>query len=256
MTVMFSDIRNFTSMAERMEPREVFNFINAYFQRISPEIRNHGGFVAKFIGDGMMAVFPERVEDGIDSAIAQLAQVRAHNDQHQETGWPQIEVGIALHMGHLMVGMIGEESRIQGDAISDTVNLAARLEGLTKLYGVALLVSESVVKRLKNPQSYQLRFLDRAIVKGRREAIAIYEVLDGEASNQRALKCQTLAIFDRAIQAYGRGDFDAAKADFSQVLKINPLDHPAQLYLERLAQFAAQGTPENWDGTWYFTQKR
>jgi len=115
MTVMFSDIRGFTSMAEKMRARGTFNFINTYLQRISPMVRAHHGFVVKFIGDGMMAVFPYAVEDAIDSAIAQFEQVREYNQQIEPDARKTfaIEIGIGLHTGHVMAGMIGEPDRIQ-----------------------------------------------------------------------------------------------------------------------------------------------
>ncbi|PSN17273.1 diguanylate cyclase, partial [filamentous cyanobacterium CCP5] len=211
MAVMFSDIRYFTSLAEKMTPPEIFSFINDYLRQISPEIRAQNGFVVKFIGDGMMAVFPERVEDAIEAGIIQFQRVRDYNAERQRQGQVPIDIGISIHVGHLMLGMIGEHNRIQGDALSDTVNLAARLEGITKVYGASLLISEAVRSQLPVPYPYQLRFLDRVIVKGRSEPIAIYEVLDAEIEPVRRLKQDTLPAYERGIAAYGASSDDQGR---------------------------------------------
>ena len=255
MAVMFSDIRGFTSLAEKMPPQALFDFINAYLQRICPEIRTRRGFVVKFLGDGMMAVFPYRVEDGVDAAIAQLQRIQEYNQQ-LPSGDFAIEIGIGMHVGHVMAGMIGEHDRIQPDAVSDAVNLAARLEGLSKVYGTALLISEAVRTRLKNRDRYQLRFLDQVVVKGRTEPIAIYEVLDAETEVKRLLKQQTLTAFEAGIQAYSDLDLAAAQTHFATVLAQNPNDRTAQLYQERVRSLQEQGIPHDWNGVWTFTKKR
>jgi adenylate cyclase len=258
MTVLFSDIRGFTRLAETMRARQTFRFINTYLQRISPLVRTHNGFVVKFIGDGMMAIFPYAVEDAIDSAIAQFQGVRDYN-QHLDPDARQtfeIEIGIGLHTGHVMAGMIGEPDRIQPDAISDTVNLAARLEGLSKVYGASLIISEAVYKRLQDRDRYQLRFLDRVIVKGRTQSIAIYEVLDAEPEARRREKLATLTTFEAGIKAYGDRDWDTAHGHFTTILEQCPQDKTAELYQQRIRQLMEEGIPENWDGVWAFTHKR
>jgi len=255
MTVMFSDIRGFTSLAEKIAPQEVFDFINTYLQRISPEVRKHHGFVVKYLGDGVMAVFPHRIEDAIDAAIAQFRQVEDYNQQRQAAGEFAIEIGIGLHAGRVMTGMIGEQDRIQPDAVSDAVNLAARLEGLSKVYGCGLIVSEAVCRRLPVPHPYHLRFLDRTVVKGRSEPIAVYEVLDAEAPAKRRLKLQTLPDFETAMQAYLRNDFKTAQTYFERVVAQNPDDKTALLYCQRVEQMREEGTPQDWDGVWIAGQK-
>jgi len=244
-----------------MQPQEIFDLVNAYLQRMSPEIRSRRGFVVKFIGDGMMSVFPKRVENAIAAGIAQFEQMRQYNTERRVSGEVSIDIGIAIHFGHLMVGMIGEPNRLQGDAISDTVNLAARLEGLTKLYGTSLLISETVKVQLKSPDRYTLRFLDWVIVKGRTEPIEIYEVLDAEAESSRRLKLDTLELYARGIHYYKASADGAvdnlcqARAAFAQVLSINPQDKTARLYCDRINAMLDRGLPENWSGAWTFSQK-
>uniref|UniRef100_A0ACD5GQ25 Adenylate/guanylate cyclase domain-containing protein n=1 Tax=Desertifilum tharense IPPAS B-1220 TaxID=1781255 RepID=A0ACD5GQ25_9CYAN len=255
MAIAFSDIRSFTTLSESMTPQENFNFVNAYLQRVSPEICKYNGFVVKFIGDAVMAVFPDRVDDAVDAGIAQFQQLQQLNSDRQTQGQLPIQIGMGIHVGYMMVGMVGEQNRIQGDAISDNVNLTARLEGLTKFYGASMVISEEVVKQLHRPEKYQIRFLDRAIVKGRSEPIGVYEVMDVEQADRRALKLKTLADFQQALQQYCQGNLTEARQGFEQVLRINPTDKAAQLYLERIDRLNQQGIPANWNGVWAFTQK-
>ncbi len=255
MAIMFSDIRSFTSLSEKMTPQENFNFINAYLGRVSPEIRNYNGFIIKYLGDGMMAVFPDGVDDAVRAGIAKFQKVQQYNQHLQEKGFAPLLVGIGIHVGHMMVGMVGEANRMEGDALSSNVTLTARLEGLTKYYGVSLLISEEVRLRLGDPNAYQLRFLDHAVVMGRTDPITIYEVLDAECELQRSLKIDTLAAFESAQQYYQQGDFAAAKTTFEQILQHNPEDKTVRFLLKRVDKFLQEGVPDAWNGVWLFTSK-
>ncbi|MBD1911107.1 MULTISPECIES: adenylate/guanylate cyclase domain-containing protein [unclassified Leptolyngbya] len=252
MAVMFSDIRSFTTISEGMTPRENFNFINAYLKRVSPEIRNHYGIIVKFLGDGMMAVFPDGADDAIAAGIAKQQRVQEYNDQRQAKGKQPIHVGIGIHVGPMMLGMVGENHRIQGDAFSDNVNVTARLEGLTKVYGSSMLITGQTVDHLSNPETYQIRFLANALVKGRTEAVAVYEVLDAETETIRELKQQTLPHFEQGILYYRHRVFTEAKACFEKVLSIHPTDQTAQLYCEQITMLLSEGIPENWQEAWTF----
>jgi two-component system sensor histidine kinase ChiS len=255
MAIMFSDLRSFTTMAEQMTPQENFDFINSYLQRISPEIRNHNGFIVKYMGDGVMAVFPDGVDDAIQAGIVMLEQLQKYNQSRLINGYIPLNIGIGIHVGDTMVGIIGDANRMQADALSDHVNLTARLESLTKYYGVSLLVSGDVVQRLTQPEKYHIRFLDRAIVKGRQEAITVCEVLDVEVEPVRSLKIQTVPIFEEGLEQYCLGNFANAKVCFEQIVALNPGDKPSELYLERIQALLENNIPANWNGVWKFTQK-
>ncbi|HEY9298517.1 MAG TPA: adenylate/guanylate cyclase domain-containing protein [Phormidium sp.] len=255
MAIMFSDMRSFTTMAEQMTPQENFDFINDYLQQISPEIRKHNGFIVKYIGDGVMAVFPDGVDDAIQAGIVKLEQLQKYNHSRKINGDIPLKIGIGIHVGDTMVGIIGDANRMQADALSDHVNLTARLEGLTKYYGVSLLISGDVVQRLSQPEKYHIRFLDRAIVKGRQEAITVCEVLDVEVEPVRSLKIHTLPIFEEGLQEYCQGNFAKARVCFEQIVALNPDDKPSQLYLKRIQSLLENSIPANWDGVWKFTQK-
>ena len=255
MAVMFTDIRSFTTFSERMTPQETFDFVNAYLRYVAPEIRGHNGFVVKFMGDGMMAVFPDGADDAVAGGIAFLKKLQEYNQKRESQGYSPIEVGMGIHVGYMMVGVVGEQDRLQGDTLSDTVNLTSRLEGLTKHYGVSMAISGEVLERLSHPEQYKVRFIDRTIVKGRSEPITAYEVLDVETELIQTLKLQTLPDFEQGFEHYRNGDLQAAQACFKQVLIANPLDKTAKLYLKRIAQLANQGIPKNWRGIWVFREK-
>ncbi|NJK66157.1 MAG: response regulator [Microcoleus sp. CSU_2_2] len=255
MAVMFSDIRSFTALSETMTPQQNFDFVNAYLREVSPKIRENHGFIVKYLGDGMMAVFPNGADDALRGGIAKQQQVQQYNADREKSGYQPIQVGVGVHFGHMMVGIVGEAARMQGDAFSDNVNLASRLESLTKFYGVSLIISEKVVENLSQPEQYQIRFLDRVIVKGKQKPISIFEVLDAETELVRALKLQTQLDFERGLEHYRRHEFRASKTSFHQVLAVNPDDKTAALYLERVNHLIEKGVPENWSGAWTLTEK-
>ncbi|NET42285.1 response regulator [Okeania sp. SIO2B3] len=255
MAVMFSDIRSFTALSETMTPQENFNFINSYLGRVSPKIRDNSGFIVKYLGDGMMAVFPNRADDAVKAGISKIKEVAEYNIIRKNQGNKPISIGIGIHFGQMMVGIVGEQARMQGDAFSDSVNLAARLEGLTKFYGVSIIISEAVFDNLVDANQYQIRFLDRVQVKGRNHPIKIYEVMDGETESLLNLKRQVQSNFAQGILHYQQQEFTMAKEYFQKVLTVNPSDRVAEIYLERVNNFLSEGTPTNWQGVTIWNKK-
>ncbi|MEO0770807.1 MAG: response regulator, partial [Cyanobacteria bacterium J06649_4] len=254
MAVMFSDIRSFTTLSESMTPQENFDFVNAYLRQVSPVIRDQNGFIVKYLGDGMMAVFPESVDDAVAAGIAKLHSVSEYNQRRQADGLSPIAVGIGIHFGHMMVGMVGEAARMQGDAFSDNVNLTARLESLTKLYGVSMIVSDRALAQLSNPERYHTRFLDRVIVKGRSEPISLYQVLNGEPESTIEQLKLVHDSLESGLSYYQSGLFDKALACFQQVLDEVPSNKSAQLYCNRLKQLIS-APPKHWNGVWKLSRK-
>lgn len=247
-TILFSDIRYFTSLSEQMTPQENFDFINAYLGRISPIIRTHNGFIDKFIGDAVMALFPVQADDALQAAISMQQSVAHYNNHRYNKGRQPINIGIGLHTGKVMLGTIGETARMEGTVISDAVNLAARLEGLTKLYAASILISEQTLFSLDRPNRYNLRFLDRVRVKGRTEPISVFEILDGGSREDVNLKLETRTHFEQGLLHYHSQEFAEAQVIFDNVLHCNPRDKAAQIYRERAAYFAAHGVPPDWSG--------
>ncbi|HBE19047.1 MAG TPA: histidine kinase [Cyanobacteria bacterium UBA11149] len=233
MTILFSDIRSFTSLSERMSPKENFDFINAYLSRVSPAIRHYRGFIDKYIGDAVMALFPETADDAVQAAITMQKQVLLYNQERQNFGEVPIAIGIGLHTGSLMLGTVGESQRMETTVIADAVNLASRLEGLTKVYGVDILISQDTLYRLDNPENYNYRYLDRVTVKGKSQPVAIFEVYDSNPTHLIALKQQTHTEFERGVALYVAKKFEDALSFFEHVWQINPQDRVAELYLKR-----------------------
>ncbi len=248
MAVMFSDIRGFTTLSEKMTAQENFDFVNEYLKLVSPIIQSHEGFIVKFLGDGMMAIFPYGVADAVQAGIEKTRTVQTFNAMLMAQGLPAISIGIGVHTGPMMVGMIGEEMRMQGDAFSDNVNLTARLEGLNKYFGTAMIISEDTFRQLPQPVSFKMRWLGKAIVKGRAAPLGLYEIYDGLMADTIALKDALRPDFERGIALYNEGKFAEAGQRFNQVLARDPKDKAARLYLEACAEWLDRPLPPNWDG--------
>ncbi|MGL5197147.1 MAG: CHASE2 domain-containing protein [Chroococcales cyanobacterium] len=255
MTVLFSDIRDFTSLSEEMSPEETFHFINSYLSRVSPIIRDRNGFIDKYIGDAIMALFPNSADDAVSGAIAMQHQVKLFNEHRQENGQVPIQIGIGLHTGSLMLGTIGEAERMESTVISDAVNLASRLEGLTKQYGSAILISEDTLNKLENREFYQYRFLDRVQVKGKKVSVAVFEIYNSDPHDCIELKNKTLAQFEMAIACYREGNFEQSQTLFQQIINSNPSDRAALLYLKRCQKYIDQGVPNDWIGIEAMSEK-
>ena len=233
MTIMFADIRSFTSLSESMSPKENFEFLNSYLTRVGPVIRQYNGFIDKYIGDGIMALFPNGAEDAVQAAIEMQQQVTIYNKHRQNSGYKPISIGIGLHTGILMLGTICEAERMESTVISDAVNLAARVEGLTKLYGVGIVASVQTLCRLDDPQKYKCRFLDRVQVKGKQAPVAVFEIYDGDSEMTIELKAQTQTYFEQGIFFHYRQQFAQARQMFLRVLQVNKQDQAASFYAER-----------------------
>jgi len=248
MTVMFSDIREFTEISENFTPKENFDFINHYLGYMEPVVMRNNGFIDKYIGDSIMALYSLSVNDAINAAIEMRAKLEEFNEDLKMNDKRTIDSGIGIHTGDLMLGIVGGRSRIEGTVISDHVNLASRLEGLTKIYGAPIIVSQDSLIKIENPLQYNFRFLDIVKVKGRKSSVNIFEILDGEKANQRKLKIETKEQFNKAIELYRNTSFEEASILFSTLRKANPNDKAIHLYLERCEKNIKYGIPEDWDG--------
>jgi len=244
LTVLFSDIRGYTTLSEQMTPRETFEFINAYLGAVSPPLRTHGGFVNQYLGDGIMGLFLRAPEDAIKAAIGMQMAL----DQFNARRSVPVRIGIGLHTGTLMMGIIGDGQRLDAAVVADAVNTAARMEGLTKYYGASLLISEAVYAQLPDPGAFAHRFLARVRVKGRQQPLAVYDVFAADPAGVRAQKAATQADFDRGVTAYYARDFGAAQTAFEAVLATYPEDLAPQRYLRYLAHIEQEGLPPDWDG--------
>jgi two-component system sensor histidine kinase ChiS len=255
MTVLFSDIRGWTTLSEEMTAQESFNFINAFLNRVSPVIEAHRGFIDNFQGDGMMALFPETADDGVQAAIAMHSAVSEYNKDREQKGFQPIGIGVGLHIGDLMLGIIGHEERMQGTVVADAVNLASRLEGLTRVYGSSISISEPTLSQLKNADKYKHRFVDKVQVKGKKDPVSVHEVFDGDPQPVVKLKEQTKDDFEQGLCLYYDRKFSEASVKFNQVLEKHPEDRAARIYLKRSANYMVNGVPDDWTGVEILTQK-
>jgi two-component system, sensor histidine kinase ChiS len=255
MTVLFADIRSFTVLSEQMTPAENFAFINSYLGRVSPAIRKNNGFIDKYIGDAVMALFPTSPSDAVRAAIDMQKEVNIYNEEREKNGLFSIKIGIGLHAGHLMLGTIGERERMESTVIADAVNLASRLEGLTKVYGSGILVSGAIIDRLDDAETYNYRFVDRVTVKGKTTAVSVFEIYDTETEKSIILKQQTAEIFQEALNFYYQKRFVPAQKVFENILQINPDDLVATLYFKRSRKYRMYGVPEGWSGVEDWAEK-
>lgn len=247
-SVLFSDIRDYTTLSEQMTPEENFRFVNAYNRRMGPIIQKHQGFVNQYLGDGLMAIFPENTSATLKAAIAMQQTLQEYNHTRIAKTKIPIRMGIGIHAGPLIMGIIGDDQRMDAATISDTVNAASRVEGLTKHFGANILLSEAVVDNLPNRDAFNLRYLGLVQVKGKQEVIKIYECFDGNAEEMIALKKVTKLEFEEGMKYYYTKNFDQGLEAFAKVLKLNPKDGTAQFFINKLKGLKQQELDEDWTG--------
>lgn len=233
MAVLFCDIRSFTTLSERLSPEENFTFVNGYFARVGPIVRAYGGFIDKFVGDAVMALFDEP-KQALDAAIALQQEVRRFNEARARQFLQPIEVGIGTHFGALMLGTVGEENRMETTVISSAVNVASRMESLTKQFGAAILVTEALLENLPDGSAYTARCLGSVQVKGLERPIAVYEICDADVPEIMLAKIAAKEQFAQAVAAFEAGDHEKAQALFSAIAQSEPRDRAARYYLERI----------------------
>ncbi len=233
MTVLFVDIRSFTTLSERMTPGENFKFINSYLSRITPLIRRYNGFVDKYIGDAVMAVYPGRPEEALKSATSMVSYLATYNGYRSKSGYRPIGIGIGIHTGNLILGIIGDQDRMSGTVISDAVNLASRIQDVTKLYGANIIISQDTFVRLENPTDFNFRFLGKVKVKGKVQTVSLFEIFDGDEPDQIELKVRTKVDFEAAILFFSKRRFEEAAVKFRGIAERNPADRAASLFLNR-----------------------
>jgi len=247
MAILFSDIRSFTALSEKMTPKENFDFINTYLDKVGPVIRDHRGFIDKYIGDAVMALFPASAQDALEAALAMLNKVAEWNSERRRQGKEAITIGIGIHWGRVMLGTIGEHERMDGTVISDAVNLASRIESLTKQYGAGILISDTAWQTIPDGQQYAHRIVDRVSVKGKTEPVTLIEVFAADEPGIIKSKLRQLQEFAAALALYQQGLFHEAKTAFLSLVAAEPADKVPGLYLQRIEKYL-RNPPEEWMG--------
>ncbi|QWD61814.1 CHASE2 domain-containing protein [Polynucleobacter sp. MWH-UH25E] len=259
LTILFSDVRGFTTISESLDAKTLSEFINAFLTPFTQVIYAHRGTIDKYMGDCIMAFWGAPILDadharhGVQSAFEMLKAMERLNDEFIKRGWPPIKVGIGLNSGRVSVGNMGSEIRLAYTVMGDAVNLASRLEGITKEYGAAIIIGEETYKKLPDLVA---REVDKVRVKGKDIAVKIYEPLgfEGAVSEEKLV---ALKLFEQALQSYRRQDWDVAQSQFETLLHQHCSTGEVlyELYLERIPQLRANPPGEDWDGSFTFTKK-
>ncbi len=258
-TVLFSDIRSFTALAEQLGPHPTVTLLNDYFERMVDCISAQGGMLDKFIGDAIMAVFglPVAAEDDEDRALrAAIAMIRSlweWNREREQRGESPLDMGVGLNTDSVVAGNIGSPKRMDYTMIGDGVNLASRLESLCKHYGARILFSELTRAKLKGV--YRVREIDRVVVKGKTKPVAVFESLDYHDADSFPNLMEAVGAFNEGLVRYREASFDRAGEWFEQALKANPGDKLAAMYRDQCRVLLENPPPPDWDGTSVMAEK-
>ncbi|MCG8667771.1 MAG: hypothetical protein MI867_00025 [Pseudomonadales bacterium] len=254
-TIMFSDIRDFTHISEGMSPQELLNFLNAYFNRMDRPIHQSGGFIDKFVGDAILAIFEsnhyeEEANNAVQAAIKMQLAVRQYNEDRAKAGYVPIDIGVGLNTGPVIIGTVGTQDRMDTTVLGDVVNLASRLEKLTKKYHVKIICSSYTLDLLDSKSGTLYRELDYVKVRGKQKAVRIYEIFNADEDNVRILKQRLLLDYQQGMAHYYRRDWQAAIVCFQACLELFPGDVPSKLYLTRCETYLDSPPADDWDFSW------
>jgi adenylate cyclase len=258
-TVLFSDIRSFTTLTEELGAQETVRLLNEYFTLMVDCIQREGGMLDKFIGDAIMAVFGTPIAHGDDedravrAAVAMLKELDVFNAARKAAGQKPIAIGIGLATDSIVSGNIGSPKRMDYTVIGDGVNLGARLEGACKEYGARLLISENTFGKLRG--TYRSREIDRLVVKGKTRPVGVYEILEYHTPETFPNLAEALGHFRHALECYRARKWHDASKSFREVLRLNPDDKPSKLYVERCDYFEQHPPPDDWAGEWVLDHK-
>lgn len=248
MTILFADIWEYWDIIYSIPLENRILFTNSYLGRIGPCVRKNNGFIDKYIGSAIMALFDGGIQDSIKAAEDIQWELKKYNEHRHSVGYAPLHVGIGIHSGDTMLGILGEEERFESTVIADSVNLSSRIQGLTKKYGARVLVSLTSLMLHKELNTIPYRILDFVRVKGKQEAVMIAEVLIPDIDSVSNKKIKNKDLFEAAIFDYERADFVSALERFRSVFTDNPEDLAAKIYIERCEYYQTSGVGEDWDG--------
>lgn len=250
MSVLFADIRSFTSYSENMTPKETFQFINRYLETIIPSIEGHGGFIDNFLGDGVICLFKGNnvgvADDALNTAISMQKSIQKYNYYRQSSELPKLKIGIGIHCGSLILGIIGNKKRMEATVIGDTVNLASRIEELTKIYGISIAITSSTYSLLSYEKNYLIRKVDTVKIRGRDEPVAIYDVFDSESEETIKLLYETLDVYNEGLDLYSRRKWSKAFGIFNDLHKKINSDKVIKIYLDRCSSYMQTPPGDEW----------
>jgi adenylate cyclase len=257
MTVLFSDIRSFTSISEGLSAEELKLMLNEYFTPITQIIFETEGTIDKYVGDMVMAFWGAPLEDpnhrlhALEASLAMLKKTDELKAEFKEKGLPEINIGVGLNSGLMNVGDMGSHYRRAYTVLGDAVNLSSRLESLTKFYGVDCLVGEGTIEGINE---YSFREIDRILVKGKEEPVNVFEPI-GKIIDLSAEQLKELESYHSALALYRAQQWDDSEKVFKHLLSQSPNTRIYQLYLERITENRQRSLPSNWDGTFKHISK-
>ncbi len=255
-TVVFSDIRSFTDLSETMTPDESLEFLNSYLNEMGNIIAKNDGFIDKFIGDAIMAIYDHSSPDAsIDTAIQMRKQLDIFNENRINKNETPIEIGIGINTGEVIVGTIGSNDRMDSTVIGDTVNLASRMEGLTKIYKCRVLICDNTLEKLENAEKYCIREIDTVKVKGKKINTTVYEIYDYEDENTKELKKKINPLLIKGRELYRVRKWDEAIEQFREALEASPDDIVPFIFMDRCKKYKTLPPPDNWDGAYKLEEK-
>ncbi len=249
-SVLFSDIRGFTTLSEKLPPEALVALLNEYLSPMTGIVLSEEGMLDKYIGDAIMAVFnapltiPDHAKRACRAALKMIERLKSLNEAWEAEGYPQLSIGVGVNTGEAVVGNMGAELRFDYTAIGDTVNLASRLEGMNKMYGTSIVVSEYTHEETKD--FFVFRELDYVRVKGKARPITMYELMGTDKRDEKALGLSR--AFSSALTLYREKRFNEAMEAFKAIAKDYPKDGPSAIYIQRCAEYIEHSPPEDWDG--------
>ncbi|MFW6366048.1 MAG: adenylate/guanylate cyclase domain-containing protein [Spirochaetota bacterium] len=253
-TILFSDIRNFASISERLTPELTVDFLNYCFEEMNECIEKNNGLINKYIGDAVLGIFgnPVPLENHTLHAITAAVNMRERreylNRDLQSRNLPTVDFGIGIHSGEVIAGNIGSASRMEYTVVGDNVNIAARLEALTKIYGVNVIASGDAVSMLSNDTPLTCREIDYVRVKGKLNPVRIFEVVDAEGERRRKLKMNCLDTFTEGVKRYRNREFGSARKLFEECSEYMPFDKVSRMYIKRCDTLLNNPPSEKWSG--------
>ena len=244
LTILFTDIRSFTQISELLSPQENFDFINGFLSGVVPVIRKNNGIIDKYIGDTVMALFPDGPESAMRAALEFEKALRPFNQLQERSGNPPVKIGTGIHMGQMILGTIGNSDRLETTVISDAVNIASRVEGLTRFYKAQAIITEEAIAHLPEHHNFIYRFLDLVKVKGKSKTLAIFELI----SPNDKVKIGYQQRYNNAVVLMRNRQIKEATAIFTEIYERNPKDETVKVILDRCQEYILNGLPKNWDG--------
>ncbi len=244
LSILFCDIRAFSMNSEMMTAKENFDFVNRIYGKAGPIIRKHNGFVDKYIGDAVMALF-ESADDAVNAGMELYKAIVLNPNAEEEFGISEVKVGIGIHSGMARIGIVGEEERMSGTVIANTVNLSSRIEALTKRYGAGMIISKDTLDRMDNPDMLSTRYLGMVQVAGVNEVAGLYEVIDCLEDDERQKKEQTNLTFREGVRLYHMGELENSLEIFKKLKEMDEEDKANKLYVDYIEDKLMCGDTEH-----------